>query len=63
MSPGLRPSGLSATSSVGVLSLVMLSLLNRPVSEAAWRSTPAGVGGTGRADVVNAQSVAFAMPA
>ena len=50
-------------SRVGVFSLVMLSVFDRPLSEAAWRSTPAGVGGTGRADVVNAQSLVPVMPA
>ena len=45
------------------MSLVMLSVLDRPVSEAAWRSTPVGLGGIGRAEVVKAQSLVPVMPA
>ena len=63
MSPTDRPDVLSVMSSVGVLSLVMSSLPERPVSEPGCRSRPAGAGGIGRASVVKAQSVGLASPA
>ena len=62
MSPGFSPDGFSAISRVGVLSLVMLSVLEAPVSEAGCKSIPEGAGGIGSAEVVNAQSVLLVMP-
>jgi len=50
-------------SKVGVLSLVMLSVLEEPVSEPACRLTPDGAGGIANEEVVKAQSELLVTPA